>query len=52
MLYIKLVSRLEKLNDWFDEAVIDSTLEYGEALSDIRRHHPEIIISAEDDRPP
>lgn len=53
MLHKRLVQRLTRLNgDHFDPAIIDTNLEYAEALNDIARHHPEVRTSKEVDEPP
>jgi len=54
MLFAKLDERLLRLNgDCYDPAMIDTSLEYAEALGDIKRRHPEIrTFESEDDIPP
>ena len=57
LLYSTLVKRLHRHNPrrYFDyDSIIDTSLEYGEALVDIKRHHPEIQTSSnnnEDEEP-
>lgn len=54
MLRTKLERLLTRLNgDYFDPAIIDTSLEYYEALGDIKRRHPEIrTCESEDEIPP
>jgi hypothetical protein len=51
-----MVKRLDRFNQrcYIDyDSIIDTTLEYREALAEIKSHHPEIITSGNDDeRPP
>jgi hypothetical protein len=44
LLYRNFVNKLKKLNEDFDEDLIDKTLEVEEALFDLKKKHPELNI--------